>query len=58
MIQKRFENRATRRNNKKKKNKRFVNLMAISTVTAVIFAYSINGVASQKNLLGEILIFM
>ena len=36
MIQKRFENRATRRNNKKKKNKRFVNLMAISTVTAVI----------------------
>ena len=38
MIQKRFENRATRRNNKKKKNKRFVNLMAISTVTAVIFA--------------------
>ena len=44
MIQKRFENRATRRNNKKKKNKRFVNLMAISTVTAVIFAYSINGV--------------
>ena len=53
MIQKRFENRATRRNNKKKKNKRFVNLMAISTVTAVIFAYSINGVASQKNLIGD-----
>ena len=48
MIQKRFENRATRRNNKKKKNKRFVNLMAISTVTAVIFAYSINGVADNK----------
>lgn len=48
MIQKRFENRATRRNNKKKRNKRFVNLMAISTVTAVIFAYSINGVADNK----------
>ena len=48
MIQKRFENRATRRNNKKKKNKRFVNLMAISTVTAVIFVYSINGVADNK----------
>lgn len=48
MIQKRFENRATRRNNKKKKNKRFVNLMAISTVTAVIFAYSINSVADNK----------
>lgn len=48
MIHKRFENRATRRNNKKKKNKRFVNLMAISTVTAVIFVYSINGVADNK----------
>ena len=54
MIQKRFENRATRRNNKKKKNKRFVNLMAISTVTAVIFAYSINGVADNKKLSNKV----
>ena len=54
MIQKRFENRATRRNNKKKKNKRFVNLMAISTVTAVIFAYSINGVADNKKVSNKV----
>ena len=52
MIQKRFENRATRRNNKKKKNKRFVNL--ISTVTAVIFAYSINGVADNKKVSNKV----
>ena len=56
MIQKRFENRATRRNNKKKKNKRFVNLMAISTVTAVIFAYSINGVADNKKVSNKVAI--
>lgn len=54
MIQKRFENRATRRNNKKKKNKRFVNLMAISTVTAVIFAYSINSVADNKKVSNKV----
>ena len=54
MIQKRFENRATRRNNKKKKNERFVNLMAISTVTAVIFAYSINGVADNKKVSNKV----
>ena len=54
MIQKRFENRATRRNNKKRKNKRFVNLMAISTVTAVIFAYSINGVADNKKVSNKV----
>ena len=54
MIQKRFENRATRRNNKKKKNKRFVNLIAISTVTAVIFAYSINGVADNKKVSNKV----
>ena len=54
MIQKRFENRATRRNNKKKKNKRFVNLMAISTVTAVIFAYSINGFADNKKVSNKV----
>ena len=54
MIQKRFENRATRRNSKKKKNKRFVNLMAISTVTAVIFAYSINGVADNKKVSNKV----
>ena len=54
MIQKRFENRATRRNNKKKKNKRFVNLMAIATVTAVIFAYSINGVADNKKVSNKV----
>lgn len=54
MIQKRFENRATRRNNKKKKNKRFVNLMAISTVTAVVFAYSINGVADNKKVSNKV----
>ena len=54
MIQKKFENRATRRNNKKKKNKRFVNLMAISTVTAVIFAYSINGVADNKKVSNKV----
>ena len=54
MIQKRFENRATRRNNKKGKNKRFVNLMAISTVTAVIFAYSINGVADNKKVSNKV----
>ena len=54
MIQKRFENRATIRNNKKKKNKRFVNLMAISTVTAVIFAYSINGVADNKKVSNKV----
>ena len=54
MIQKRYENRATRRNNKKKKNKRFVNLMAISTVTAVIFAYSINGVADNKKVSNKV----
>ena len=54
MIQKRFENRATRRNNKKKKNKRFVNLMAISTVTTVIFAYSINGVADNKKVSNKV----
>ena len=54
MIQKRFENRATRRNNKKKKNKRFVNLMAISTVTAVIFAYSINGVEDNKKVSNKV----
>ena len=48
------ENRATRRNNKKKKNKRFVNLMAISTVTAVIFAYSINGVADNKKVSNKV----
>ena len=54
MIQKRFENRATRRNNKKKKNKRFVNLMAISTDTAVIFAYSINGVADNKKVSNKV----
>ena len=54
MIKKRFENRATRRNNKKKKNKRFVNLMAISTVTAVIFAYSINGVADNKKVSNKV----
>ena len=54
MIQKRFENRATRRNNKKKKNKRCVNLMAISTVTAVIFAYSINGVADNKKVSNKV----
>ena len=54
MTQKRFENRATRRNNKKKKNKRFVNLMAISTVTAVIFAYSINGVADNKKVSNKV----
>ena len=54
MIQKRFENRATRRNNKKKKNKRFVNLMAISTVTAVIFAYSINGIADNKKVSNKV----
>ena len=54
MIQKRFENRATRRNNKKKKNKIFVSLMAISTVTAVIFAYSINGVADNKKVSNKV----
>ena len=54
MIQKRFENRATRRNNKKKKNKIFFNLMDISTVTAVIFAYSINGVADNKKVSNKV----